>query len=170
MTRIQNTKRRSWAPFHLLAHDTFRVRLPHTLAIHSADTICAQLAERTHKMVYVLQSSYLHTSSPFFTSQRAPTARVAKLVRQQTQTLDTVKHSRHICCKANHQKQSAADLSPVIATSTVMWFLSQLPAQAEGTDFSQGSFSKESYYVTLGLFLLSVPGKSYAKKQLSFAA
>lgn len=29
---------------------------------------------------------------------------------------------------------------------------------AEGTDFSQGSFSKESYYVTLGLFLLSLPG------------
>ncbi|KAL0020826.1 hypothetical protein WJX79_004115 [Trebouxia sp. C0005] len=36
--------------------------------------------------------------------------------------------------------------------------LQHLPAQAEGTDFSQGSFSKESYYVTLGLFLLSVPG------------
>lgn len=74
------------------------------------------------------------------------------------QKLDTVKHSRHICCKATRQKQSAADLSPVMATSTIMWLLSQLPAQAEGTDFSQGSFSKESYYVTLGLFLLSVPG------------
>ena len=56
-----------------------------------------------------------------------------------------------------------------MATSTIMWLLSQLPAQAEGTDFSQGSFSKESYYVTLGLFLLSVPGKSHAKQQLSFA-
>jgi len=57
-----------------------------------------------------------------------------------------------------------------MATSTVMWLLSQLPAQAEGTDFSQGSFSKESYYVTLGLFLLSVPGKSCAKQQPSFVA
>jgi len=57
-----------------------------------------------------------------------------------------------------------------MATGTVLWVLSQLPAQAEGTDFSQGSFSKESYYVTLGLFLLSVPGKDYAKQQLFLAA
>ena len=136
----------------------------------SADTTCAQLAYEHIRMVYVLQSSCLHTKSPCFTSQRAPLGRVANLVRQQTQRLDTIKHSRHICCKASHQKQSAADLSPVMATSTIMWLLSQLPAQAEGTDFSQGSFSKESYYVTLGLFLLSVPGKSYAKQQLSCAA
>ena len=53
---------------------------------------------------------------------------------------------------------SAQGLCPIIPSSTIMWLLTQLPAQAEGTDFSQGSFSKESYYVTLGLFLLSVPG------------
>lgn len=48
--------------------------------------------------------------------------------------------------------------TPICVSSTAIWVLSQLPAQAEGTDFSQGSFSKESYYVTLGLFVLSVPG------------
>ena len=122
------------------------------------------------RMVYGLHSSCLHTKSPCFTSQRASPARVANLFRQQTQRLDTIQHSRQLCCKASHQKQSASDLSPVMATGTVMWLLSQLPAQAEGTDFSKGSFSKESYYVTLGLFLLSVPGKDYAKQQLFFAA
>ncbi len=147
-----------------------RVRLPHTFEIVLLIQPVRNSPYEHTRMVYVLQSSCLHTNSPCFTSQRAPPARVANLVRQQTQRLDTVKHSRHICCKATHQKQSAADLSPVMATSTVMWLLSQLPAQAEGTDFSQGSFSKESYYVTLGLFLLSVPGKSYANQQLSFAA
>lgn len=47
---------------------------------------------------------------------------------------------------------------PVAASSTALWLLSALPACAEGVDFSQGSFSQESYYVTLGLFLLSLPG------------
>ena len=47
---------------------------------------------------------------------------------------------------------------PVTASCTALWILSALPACAEGADFSQGSFSKESYYVTLGLFLLSLPG------------
>ena len=50
--------------------------------------------------------------------------------------------------------------SPLMFSSPALWLLSQLPAQAEGTDFSQGSFSKESYYVTLGLFVLSVPGQT----------
>lgn len=49
-------------------------------------------------------------------------------------------------------------LCPAFLSSAALWMLSQLPAQAEATDFSQGSFSKESYYVTLGLFVLSVPG------------
>lgn len=32
-------------------------------------------------------------------------------------------------------------------------------AAAAATDFSKGGFAKESYYVTLGLFLLSLPGE-----------
>ena len=39
-----------------------------------------------------------------------------------------------------------------------LWLLSELPALAETTDFSKGGFAKESYYVTLGLFLISLPG------------
>ena len=144
--------------------------LPHTFAIVLLIQSVRNSPYGHIRMVYGLQSSCLHTKSPCFTSQRASPARVANLVRQQTQRLHTIRHSRQLCCKASHQQQSTSDLSPVMATGTVMWLLSQLPAQAEGTDFSQGSFSKESYYVTLGLFLLSVPGKDYAKQQLFFAA
>jgi hypothetical protein len=32
-------------------------------------------------------------------------------------------------------------------------------AASAATDFSKGGFAKESYYVTLGLFLLSLPGQ-----------
>ncbi|CAL5229519.1 g12859 [Coccomyxa viridis] len=46
-----------------------------------------------------------------------------------------------------------------ISSSFTLWLLSELPALAEKKDFSQGGgFAKESYYVTLGLFLLSLPG------------
>jgi hypothetical protein len=41
-----------------------------------------------------------------------------------------------------------------------LWLLSELPALADTTDFSKGGFAKESYYVTLGLFLISLPGAS----------
>ena len=44
------------------------------------------------------------------------------------------------------------------ASSLTLWLLSELPALAETTDFSKGGFAKESYYVTLGLFLISLPG------------
>ena len=44
--------------------------------------------------------------------------------------------------------------------STALWLLSQLPANAvdSSVDFSKGSFSTGSYVVTLGLFLISLPG------------
>ena len=44
--------------------------------------------------------------------------------------------------------------------STAIWLLSQLPANAaeSAVDFSKGSFSTQSYVVTLGLFLISLPG------------
>ena len=45
--------------------------------------------------------------------------------------------------------------------STALWLLSQLPANAaeSSVDFSKGSFSTQSYIVTLGLFLISLPGE-----------
>lgn len=47
--------------------------------------------------------------------------------------------------------------------STVLWLLSQLPANAaeSSVDFSKGSFSTQSYIVTLGLFLISLPGEQF---------
>ena len=63
-----------------------------------------------------------------------------------------------ICCSA--QRQSTENIAAAtISSSFVLWLLSELPALAEKKDFSQGGgFAKESYYVTLGLFLLSLPG------------
>lgn len=41
----------------------------------------------------------------------------------------------------------------------VVWLLTEMPVSAEDiVDFSKGSFAKESYYVTLGLFLITLPG------------
>ena len=43
--------------------------------------------------------------------------------------------------------------------SGALWLLSEAAVRADqSADFSQGGFAKESYYVTLGLFLLSLPG------------
>ncbi|KAK9917764.1 hypothetical protein WJX75_007949 [Coccomyxa subellipsoidea] len=45
------------------------------------------------------------------------------------------------------------------SSALALWLFSALPAFAEDTvDFSKGGFAKESYYVTLGLFLISLPG------------
>ena len=55
---------------------------------------------------------------------------------------------------------SGIQILPVVA---LFWLLAQLPAGAEEiaqTDFSKGSFSTESYVVTLGLFLISLPGET----------
>ncbi len=58
-------------------------------------------------------------------------------------------------CQASASGRIASGL-PLAGT---LWFLSEAAALADqGTDFSQGGFAKESYYVTLGLFLLSLPG------------
>lgn len=44
----------------------------------------------------------------------------------------------------------------------LLWLLTEMPVSAEDiVDFSKGSFAKESYYVTLGLFLITLPGRSY---------
>lgn len=58
-------------------------------------------------------------------------------------------------CPASASGRIASGL-PLAGT---LWFLSEAAALADqGSDFSQGGFAKESYYVTLGLFLLSLPG------------
>lgn len=55
--------------------------------------------------------------------------------------------------------------------SILLYMMSEMSARAEGisgTDFSKGSFSTESYIVTLGLFLISLPGKHLLTLFLGF--
>ena len=47
----------------------------------------------------------------------------------------------------------------LVSSVAGLWLLGEMPAMAE-TDFSQGSFSAGSYYVSLGLFLVTLPGVS----------
>ena len=65
-------------------------------------------------------------------------------------------------CRAHssehHHKSPEYQAAASISGSFALWLISELPALAEQTDFSKGGFAKESYYVTLGLFLLSLPG------------
>ena len=65
-------------------------------------------------------------------------------------------------CRAHlsehHHKSPEYRAAASISGSFALWLISELPALAEQTDFSKGGFAKESYYVTLGLFLLSLPG------------
>jgi len=66
-----------------------------------------------------------------------------------------------VCCKASSDRSVDAHAGKIATASTVIWLLSQLPANAaeSASDFSKGSFSTESYVVTLGLFLISLPGQ-----------
>ena len=45
----------------------------------------------------------------------------------------------------------------LVSSAAGLWLLGEMPAFAD-TDFSQGSFSAGSYYVSLGLFLVTLPG------------
>ena len=51
----------------------------------------------------------------------------------------------------------------LLSSAAGLWLLGEMPAFAE-TDFSQGSFSAGSYYVSLGLFLVTLPGAIRARK------
>lgn len=96
-------------------------------------------------------SHYLSTASTFarrpFTNLRAQRPQRALSQRQQP-----------YCDQTSHKSEEGRAVHPLLSCSAALWLLSELPACAEQADFSQGSFSKESYYVTLGLFLLSLPG------------
>lgn len=63
------------------------------------------------------------------------------------------------CSGRDAQNAGRIPVSAAAASSLTLWLLSELPALAETTDFSKGGFAKESYYVTLGLFLISLPGE-----------
>lgn len=66
-----------------------------------------------------------------------------------------------ICAGSDNSRQGSI-LTSSTQYTLALWLLSEFPAQAADTaDFSKGGFAKESYYVTLGLFLLSLPGKHF---------
>lgn len=133
--------------------------------IHSLITLpltsCRSHYPEANIMIGLSHAGCLHLRSPLLTSHRMHMHAVpfAQLTRPQNQQKSRHQRTHPICCETSNERGFTSNLSPLVASSTVMWLLSQLPVQAEGTDFSQGSFSKESYYVTLGLFLLSVPGR-----------
>ena len=76
----------------------------------------------------------------------------------------------HLACSSTEQDPSPPSCSethslsgwlPLLCSSPALLSLLALPAQAADVpQLTEGGFSKSSYYVTLGLFLLSVPGQS----------
>lgn len=100
----------------------------------------------------------MHTTAPLLARQTPPDHPFAQAAGSSKRSLHRSRRAQAACCKATIEETVRQKATPICVSSTAIWALSQLPAQAEGTDFSQGSFSKESYYVTLGLFVLSVPG------------
>ena len=66
------------------------------------------------------------------------------------------------CAQAGVSRQSSAGCAlGRLPLAGALWLLSEAAARADqSADFSQGGFAKESYYVTLGLFLLSLPGSN----------
>ena len=60
---------------------------------------------------------------------------------------------------ASAPRAAAEQPNAWLPLSGALWLLGEAAARADqGADFSKGGFAKESYYVTLGLFLLSLPG------------
>ena len=78
-------------------------------------------------------------------------------------------HVSPVRCSSRHQQAPAGRQTPVVQEARQEHHLQrlallclaagvELPAVA-ASEFQPTGFSKESYYVTLGLFLLSLPGK-----------
>lgn len=103
-----------------------------------------------------LQRPQLRNRSINPLTQETSERRAAALLRQKQIAVGT---SRKICAKSGISQKDAV-LTASTSGAVGLWLLSTLPALADETvDFSKGGFAKESYYVTLGLFLLSLPGE-----------
>ncbi|KAL3158328.1 hypothetical protein ABBQ38_010570 [Trebouxia sp. C0009 RCD-2024] len=109
-------------------------------------------------MLHTSSTTCMHTTAPLLARQTPPDHSFAQAAGFSRRSLHRYRRAQAACCRATIGESVRQKATPICVSSTAIWVLSQLPAQAEGTDFSQGSFSKESYYVTLGLFVLSVPG------------
>ncbi|BDA50408.1 Protein COFACTOR ASSEMBLY OF COMPLEX C SUBUNIT B CCB1, chloroplastic [Coccomyxa sp. Obi] len=102
-----------------------------------------------------LQRPQLRNRSAKPLAQEISERRAAAFLRQ---TVIATGISRKICANSENSQKGAV-LTASTSSALGLWLLSTLPALADETvDFSKGGFAKESYYVTLGLFLLSLPG------------
>lgn len=109
-------------------------------------------------MAHKSLATCMHITATPLARQRPHAHPFASAVGSTKQSLHRCGRAQAVRCRATSVETVTQKLCPAFLSSAALWMLSQLPAQAEATDFSQGSFSKESYYVTLGLFVLSVPG------------
>lgn len=58
----------------------------------------------------------------------------------------------------DRQRQSASPASEMFPATLALWALTELPAMASA-DAPFGAPPAQSYYVSLGLFVMTVPGK-----------
>ena len=73
-------------------------------------------------------------------------------------------------CSNRGREQAPAAAGLLAASGVATWLLGGLPAGAEeAVDFSQGSFSQQSYWVSLGLFIISLPGTFLLRSYESYA-
>lgn len=80
---------------------------------------------------------------------------------------DRCTKSTRIRASSENSRQDVV-LTASTSSALALWLFSALPAFAEDTvDFSKGGFAKESYYVTLGLFLISLPGKYFRSVEIT---
>lgn len=93
------------------------------------------------------------------TLSRSGICKSSKDLKNHQNSLDGEKHGTRVQQLSRKAKQDPQ--ASVALASALLWLLAELPAGAEEaitTDFSKGSFSTQSYVVTLGLFLISLPG------------
>lgn len=118
-----------------------------------------------HDITMIVHDNVLHNECQ--TACKSPSLTKAKLLvycgkRQQLSHFrQAFQCSRRSSAKFAALRDNQQQCGRVAEVSTAIWLLSQLPANAaeSAVDFSKGSFSTQSYVVTLGLFLISLPGK-----------
>lgn len=113
------------------------------------------------------------SSNLFNPHRRASSRLAARSCRATPRLCSTCRATErpHLACSSTEQDPSSPSCSethslsgwlPLLCSSPALLSLLALPAQAADVpQLTEGGFSKSSYYVTLGLFLLSVPGQSY---------
>ena len=109
------------------------------------------------------QAQYASHAAAFFTTRRPGQQNPCPALRhRRAHAADRSRSSRLACYGSLGRDSASTSAAAAAASSLALWLLSELPVLAETTDFSKGGFAKESYYVTLGLFLISLPGAAHS--------